>query len=144
MPFALYHFNQSSNYSILANLLAVPITSFWLMPCVVIAFLLYPFHLEILALYPMKFGIELMLNIAHYISNLPYSVTAFAKMSDLNLLIIVIGMVWFCIWHTRIRFIGMILILLTPNQLKGLAMTPKNPKRFLIGSSTPPPTKATS
>ena len=111
-PFALYHFSQSSNYSILANLLAVPITSFWLMPCVVLTFLLYPFHLEFLSLYPMQYGIKLMLNIAHYIANLPYSVSAFAKITNCNLLIITFGMLWFCLWKTRIRMIGIAIILL--------------------------------
>ena len=111
-PFSLYHFNQSSNYSILANLLAVPITSFWLMPLVVLTFLLYPFHLEFLSLKLMKYGIILIFKIAHYIANLPYSVTAFAKITDLNLLIIVFGMLWFCLWQTKVRFVGGIIILL--------------------------------
>ena len=110
--FSLYHFNQSSNYSILANLLAVPITSFWLMPLVVLTFLLYPFHLEFLSLKLMKYGIILIFKIAHYIANLPYSVTAFAKITDLNLLIIVFGMLWFCLWQTKVRFVGGIIILL--------------------------------
>ena len=111
MPFALYHFSQSSNYSILANLLAVPITSFLLMPCVVLTFILYPLHLEFLSLYPMKLGIELMIKIAHYIANLPHSVTLFAKITDANLLIIVFGMLWFCIWNSKIRIAGIAIII---------------------------------
>lgn len=109
-PFALYHFSQSSNYSILANLLAVPITTFWLMPCVVLTFLLYPFHLEIVSLYPMQMGINLLLRISDYIANLPYAVSHFAKITDVNLLIIVFGMLWFCILRSNIRFIGFLLI----------------------------------
>ena len=110
-PFALYHFSQSANYSILANLLAVPITSFWLMPCVVLSFLLYPLHLEYLPLYLMKYGIKLMLKIAHYIANLPYSVSNFAKITDLNLLALVFGMLWFCLLNSRIRLLGIGIIL---------------------------------
>jgi competence protein ComEC len=110
-PFALYHFGQSSNYSILANLLAVPITSFWLMPCVVLTFLLYPFHLEFISLYLMKPGINLMLNISHHVAKLPYAVSSFAKISDLNLLIITLGFLWFCLWRSKIRFIGVAVIL---------------------------------
>ncbi len=53
-----------------------------------------------------------MLNIAHYIANLPYSVSAFAKITNCNLLIIVFGMLWFCLWKTRIRMIGIATILL--------------------------------
>jgi len=111
-PFALYHFSQSSNYSILANLLAVPITSFWLMPCVVASFLLYPLHLEFLPLHLMKYGIELMLKIANYIAALPYSVSNFAKITDINLLIIVFGMLCFCLFKTRIRLIGIVIIII--------------------------------
>lgn len=111
-PFALYHFSQSSNYSILANLAAVPITSFWLMPCVIITFFLYPLHLEYISLYIMKYGIKLMLIIASYIANLNHSVTMFAKITDLNLLIIVFGMLWFCIWISKIRFIGIFIIII--------------------------------
>ena len=110
MPFILYHFNQSSNYSILANLLAIPIASFWLMPCVVLTFFLYPFHLEFLSLKIMEYGIELMLNIAAYVAYLPYSVTIFSKITDLNLLIIVFGMLWFCLWRTYIRLAGIFII----------------------------------
>ena len=110
-PFALYHFSQFANYSILANLIAVPITSFLLMPCVILTFLFYPLHLEYLSLYVMNFGIKLLIDIAHYISNLPHSITAFTKISDINLLIISFGMMWFCIWISRIRFLGIIVII---------------------------------
>ena len=111
-PFALYHFSQFANYSILANLIAVPITSFLLMPCVILTFLLYPLHLEHLSLYIMDLGIKILINISNYIAKLPHSVTAFTKISDINLLIIVFGMIWFCIWNSRIRFLGVIIILL--------------------------------
>lgn len=111
-PFAIYHFSQSSNYSILANLLAVPITSFWLMPCVIITFFLYPLNLEYLSLNLMKIGIDLMLKIASYIANLNHSVSLFAKITDINLLIIAFGMLWLCIWISKIRFIGIIIIII--------------------------------
>jgi len=31
-PYAIYHFNRMSDYSLVANLLAVPLTSVWIMP----------------------------------------------------------------------------------------------------------------
>lgn len=109
-PFSVYHFGQSSNYSILANLIAVPITSIWLMPCVIITFFLYPFHLENLSLNIMKIGIDILVKIAHYIANLPLSVSSFSKLEDTNLLIIVLGILWFCIWISKIRYFGFVLI----------------------------------
>lgn len=112
LPFALYHFGLSANYSILANLIAVPITSFWLMPLVVISFILYPFHLEFLSLNLMKFGIKFIVDIAEKIANLPHSSTAFMKISDINLLLITAGMIILCLLLTRLRYLGILLILI--------------------------------
>ncbi|MEK6733546.1 MAG: ComEC/Rec2 family competence protein [Pseudomonadota bacterium] len=111
-PFALYHFSNSSNYSILANLLAVPITSFILMPCVVLTFLLYPFHLENISLYIMKFGIEILIKITNYIASLPHAVSIFPRITDTNLLLIILGILWLCIWQTRLRIIGIFITII--------------------------------
>ena len=48
--FALYHFGRIAHFSLAANLLAVPLTAFWIMPWAVIAMALMPFGLEGLAL----------------------------------------------------------------------------------------------
>lgn len=109
-PFSIYHFRQSANYSIFANLIAVPITSFLLTPCIVITFFLYPLHLESLSLNIMKIGIETLLKVSHYIAKLPLSVSNFSRIDDLNLLIIVFGILWLCIWSSKIRYLGAILI----------------------------------
>ncbi len=60
----------------------------------------------------MQYGITLMLKIAHYIANLPHSVSTFAKITNSNLLIITFGMLWFCLWKTRIRMLGILIIFL--------------------------------
>ena len=112
LPFAIYHFGLSANYSMLANLLAVPITSFWLMPLVVVSFILYPFHLESLSLNLMKYGIKLIIEIANKIASLPQSSTAFMKITDINLLLISAGMVILCLLLTKLRYIGIALILI--------------------------------
>ncbi len=113
LPFALYHFGLSSNYSILANLLAVPITSFWLMPCVVASFLLYPLHLETISLKIMKYGIDLVIKISNFVANLPYSVKAMMKISDCNLLLMVTGFLLLCVMRTKLRLTGILFILVS-------------------------------
>ena len=45
-PFAAYHFNRIAWYGLAANLVAVPLTAFWIMPWAIVAFLLLPFGLE--------------------------------------------------------------------------------------------------
>ena len=55
-PFAVYHFNRFAVYGLLANMIAVPATSLWVMPWVVPVFVLLPFGLEGWALVPMGWG----------------------------------------------------------------------------------------
>ena len=44
--FAAYHFNRVADYALIANLLAAPLVDFWIMPLVVVAFILMPLGLE--------------------------------------------------------------------------------------------------
>ena len=63
-PFAIYHFNRFALYGLAANLIAVPIMALWIMPWAVISFLLMPFGLELLALTPMLWGVQAVIDTA--------------------------------------------------------------------------------
>lgn len=72
-PFVWFHFQQFSTYSILGNLLAMPISGLVIMPAVMLGLLLWPFgaaHYPILIL---GWGIEWLLAIAKMVQDLPYS-----------------------------------------------------------------------
>ncbi|KAB2848414.1 MAG: ComEC/Rec2 family competence protein, partial [Hyphomicrobiaceae bacterium] len=73
-PFAAYHFNRFVDYGLLANLLAAPLSNFWIMPCAVLAMFLMPLGLEALGLVPMGWGIAVMNAIAHFVAGLPGAV----------------------------------------------------------------------
>lgn len=73
-PFSIYHFQQFANYGLLANLLAVPITSFVVMPAALLAYVLMPLGLEGPVLWLMGQGLSGMLWVSHTISNLPHAV----------------------------------------------------------------------
>src|SRR3546814_10195369 len=60
-PFAAFHFQRLALYGLPANLVAVPLTSFWIMPWAVLAVLLMPLGLEAVALVPMGWGIDLVM-----------------------------------------------------------------------------------
>lgn len=81
MPITLYHFNQTSIYGILANLLAIPITSFWVMPAALVGVLLSLFNLENIPFVIMGEGIRFILDIADFIAQLPYATVNFSFMS---------------------------------------------------------------
>jgi competence protein ComEC len=45
-PYVIFHFNRTADYGVAANMLAVPLTGFWIMPWAVVALLLMPFGLR--------------------------------------------------------------------------------------------------
>ncbi|MAQ71765.1 MAG: hypothetical protein CL565_06185 [Alphaproteobacteria bacterium] len=79
-PFALYHFNALAKYGLIANVLAMPILSFVVMPAAVLTFLLAPLKLEWLALAPMSWGTELIIDIANKVASLPDATYSMSQM----------------------------------------------------------------
>jgi competence protein ComEC len=144
-PIAIYHFNHLPLYGILANLLVMPIITFWIMPFLLITLILLPFGLEAISLVPMCYGIELMLDIAHYISNLPGSTAHFTSLKTLNFHLIIIGALWFLLWKEKWRYAGLICIagaiimnfgqvkpdILIDSKAKYFAITDENNNLFL-------------
>lgn len=111
-PFSLFHFNQYASYSVLANLLAIPITSFWIMPWIVIFFLFYPLGLATLALIPMGWGIDAVLAIAEKIVSLPFAIDAVPTIPMTSFTLLVLGGCWLCLWTKYWRLYGILPIIL--------------------------------
>lgn len=109
-PFAVYHFNRFADYGLLANLGAVPITGFWIMPWGLVALVLMPFGFEGLALEPMGWGIDAVVWIARAVAAQPGAVTLVPAMPAAALLAIAVGGLWLCLWRSRWRFAGVAVI----------------------------------
>lgn len=105
-PFALYHFNYFQAYGLAANLLAVPVTSLWVMPWAVVAFALMPLGLEGLALTPMGWGVEVIIRAATGVSSWPGAVSVLPSMPSYGLAAVVLGGAWLCLWRRRWRLWG--------------------------------------
>lgn len=106
-PFALYHFNRFTAYGLAANFLAVPLTSFWVMPWAVLAFLLFPFGLEGFALVPMGWGCEAVIWIAQEVAGWGGAVALLPAMPMWGLILSTAGGLWLCLWQTRWRLAGL-------------------------------------
>ena len=117
-PFAAYHFGQIEIYSIPANILAVPITAFWVLPWGLLAYALMPLHLAFLALVPMGWGCAAILGIARFGAGLPAATIAAGAMPLFCLGLIGFGMLWLCLWGSRARLFGLLPL------LAGLALAP--------------------
>lgn len=111
-PFAAFHFHRLALYGLPANLVAVPLTAFWIMPWAVLAVLLMPFGLEGLALVPMGWGIDLLLATAAAVAGWPAAVLQVPPMPDWGLGLLVLGGLWLCLWQRPWRWAALAPILL--------------------------------
>jgi competence protein ComEC len=109
-PFAAYHFNRFANYGIAANLLAMPVVSFVIMPAGVIALLLMPLGLDGPALQAMGWGIGVMLDVAHWVASWPGATWRVTTMPDAALIAMVAGGLWLALWRSRWRLAGVLAI----------------------------------
>lgn len=107
-PFALYHFNQIALYSVLANLLAVPLTALWIMPAGVLSIGLAPFGLEGVALQPMGWGIEWLAAVAAWVASLPGAIAHAPAVPPAALAVTAIGGLWLCLWRQKWRIFGVV------------------------------------
>lgn len=105
-PFVLYHFNQVAHYGLLANLVAVPLTVFWIMPCAVASLLLMPAGLEALGLFPMGWALDHLIVFTHWISSLPGATGSYAGVSVYALAAVALGGCCVCLFRGAWRFAG--------------------------------------
>lgn len=110
MPFSIYHFNTYSPYGVLANIVAFPLMTFWIMPLSLFSILLYPFGLEKLLLVPASFGADFMIYISKVVASMPNSILIFPSPTKLSMFFIVLGGLWFLIWTKKWRSLGIPLI----------------------------------
>jgi competence protein ComEC len=106
-PFAIYHFNRVADYGLAANLVAVPLTAFWIMPWAVAALCLMPLGLDAVALAPMGWGIELLIATARTVGGWPGAVRLVPAMPAAGLALVVVGGLWLCLWRRRWRLVGL-------------------------------------
>ena len=126
-PFAVFHFNRMAWYGLAANLVAVPLTGFWIMPWAILAFLLMPLGLEGLALQPMAKGIGAVIGTAETIAGLPGAVSAVPAMPLWGLLLVVAGGLWLCLWQRPWRAAGLAAIV-----MGGLGLATVRPPDILV------------
>ena len=129
-PYAVFHFNRFQVYGIAANMVAVPVTGFWIMPWVVAALLLMPLGLEGLALIPLSWGVDVVIWVAEEVASWPGAVILLPAMPIWSLGLISLGGLWLCIWQRPQRWLGVGGILL------GLAgmLTTDGPDLLVDGS----------
>jgi competence protein ComEC len=129
-PFGIYHFHQSQQYAMLANLVAVPAVNIVVMPAALATLLAIPVGLEAGPLMVMGYGIDFMSRVAYWVAALPGAVIRVAAIPTLAFGLIVAGGAWLLLWRGRLRIWGLAVI------AAGLALTPFEPRPDLLVSRT--------
>lgn len=104
--FAAYHFNRVADFSLAANLIAVPVTALWIMPWAVVAYALMPLGWEGVALPPMGWGVDVVIATANEVAHWPGAVSDVAAFPAWGLLIVALGGLWLAVWQNRWRLWG--------------------------------------
>ena len=108
IPLALYHFHRAGLYGVAANIVAIPLTTFVIMPLEAAALLLDTIGLGAPLWAATGFAVDLLLGMAHRVANASGAVALLPAMPRAAFAMIVIGGLWLCLWTTRARFLGLV------------------------------------
>lgn len=108
-PFSIYNFNNYSFYNVFINSFVTPLVSFVILPFSLLSMFLYPFNLEKILLIPASYLMDFVLFIAKYITEIPNSVFFVASPNIFSMFLMILGLLWFCLWHEKWRYYGIIM-----------------------------------
>ncbi len=106
IPVGMAHFGTVQPWFVLANLLAVPLMSVWIMPWGLLSFVLMLPGWEKLALVPMGWGIAVVDWLARQVSWLPGAHIGVPAIGNEGLALFFAGLCWLCLWGGRVRLLG--------------------------------------
>lgn len=121
MPIALFHFHETGLYGALANIVAIPLTTFVIMPLEALALALDLVGVGWPAWWLTSQALAFLLRLAHAAASAPGALASLPTMPSAAYGLMVGGGLWLALWRTRIRLAGlaplaagMIWALLTP------------------------------
>jgi competence protein ComEC len=106
IPFALFHFHKAGLYGVAANLLAIPLTTFIIMPLEAGALLLDGVGLGKPLWLLAGWAIDFLLWVARSVASARGAVATVASMPAWAFALIVGGGLWLCLWSSRVRLFG--------------------------------------
>jgi competence protein ComEC len=107
-PIALFHFHKSGLYGSLANLVAIPLTTFVVMPAEAAALALDVAGIGAPFWWVAEQGLRLLLWVAHAAANAPGAMAALPGMPGGAFALMVAGGLWIALWRTRVRVAGLV------------------------------------
>jgi competence protein ComEC len=108
IPIALYHFHRSGLYGVAANIVAIPLTTFVIMPLEAGALLLDTMGLGKPLWVLCGLALDVLLRIAHAVASAKGAVAMLPSMPGWAFGLMVGGGLWLCLWIRRWRLLGLV------------------------------------
>ncbi|MEZ5656759.1 MAG: ComEC/Rec2 family competence protein [Sphingobium sp.] len=105
-PVAMFHFHQAGMLGAFANLIAIPLTTFVIMPVEALALALDLFGLGAPLWWVVEAALGLLLTVAHAVAAHPLAVWTLPWFSGGALAAMALGGLWFIIWRSSVRWAG--------------------------------------
>ena len=112
MPIGLFHFHRAGVYGALANVVAIPLTTFVSMPLIALALVLDIAGLGAPAWWAAGKSLELLIALAHWTAAQPGSVALLPGMTRGTFALFVAGGLWLALWSRRMRLWGLVPVVL--------------------------------
>jgi competence protein ComEC len=108
MPIGLFHFHRAGIYGALANVIAIPLTTFVSMPLIALALLFDTVGAGGPLWWLAGKSLELLIGLAHWTAAQPGAVTLLPAMGRCAVLLFVGGGLWLALWTGRVRLLGLL------------------------------------
>jgi competence protein ComEC len=105
-PIALFHFHREGLYGAIANIFAIPLTTFVVMPLELLALIFGLVGLGAPFWWAAEQSLQLLLWIAHTAGHAPGAVAMLPSFPTAAFALMLAGGLWICLWRTRLRWAG--------------------------------------
>lgn len=105
-PIALYHFHKTGLYGAMANVVAIPLTTFFIMPFEAMALVFDVVGIGAPFWWLAGQGVSFILAIAHYVSSLPGAVSMLPAMPNWAFAAIITGALMCGLLRSKVRWLG--------------------------------------
>ncbi len=112
MPIGLFHFHRAGVYGALANVIAIPLTTFVSMPLIALALLLDTVGGGAPAWWLAGKSLEALLGLAQWVAMQPGAVTHLPAMGHGGFALFIAGGLWLALWRGKVRLLGLVPVML--------------------------------
>ncbi|CAI3935271.1 ComEC/Rec2 family competence protein [Commensalibacter papalotli (ex Botero et al. 2024)] len=110
VPVIMFYFHELNLYFVFANLIAVPLMAFWILPMGLLALCTMPFGLDAIFIKLMCFGIDGVMFLAEWVACLPYASIAIPVFPGWGYCVYFFGLCVLCLCITPLRWSGGIMM----------------------------------